>query len=82
MYKTQQDLLAKNINPVVMDMLVRDAKTLPPKSSNKQQGGRPSKKRIQNRSKLIDPSTQSTMICSKCKESGHNKRTCDRRNTK
>lgn len=74
-YEAQNDLLTKNITPVVPDQLSKDGMSLPPKDSGKRKAGRPKTKRIRNRSKFIDPS-QSSIICSRCRRPGHNARTC------
>jgi hypothetical protein len=74
-YETHQNLLALNINPVVVDSLVMDNNTNPPEQGGKRQAGRPKKQRICNRSKFANPE-ESTIVCSLCKERGHNAKTC------
>jgi hypothetical protein len=77
-YETHQNLLALNINPVVVDNLVMDNNTNPPKQGGKRQAGRPKMQRICNRSKFANPE-ESTIVCSLCKERGHNAKTCKAR---
>jgi MULE transposase domain len=75
-YPFYHELLRRNINPVIMDTLItdRDETVLPPLVVLKQPG-RPQTKRLRSRSKCSDPE-HSSIICSICKEKGHNKRTC------
>lgn len=78
-YGALQHLYTPNIVPVVTDALSFDGEALPPIS--KRSAGRPKKKRIRNCSKFVDHS-MSPIICTICKEPGHNKRTCAKRNDK
>jgi len=59
-----------------MDSLRFDGETLHPLA--KTQIGRPKKRRFRQRSKFVD-SSKSTITCSICGESGHNKRSCQER---
>ena len=73
----QKAMLAVNIVPVCIETIQPDGVTLPPRQSSKRRTGRPQKKRIRKRSRWADDPTQSTIVCSNCKQRGHNIRTCD-----
>jgi hypothetical protein len=74
-YKALQLLYEPNIVPVVVDTIGYDGKTKPRPPRIKRQPGRPKVKRYRRRSELSDPS-KSPIVCSKCRERGHNRRTC------
>jgi hypothetical protein len=74
-YKALQHLYKPNMDPVVVDTIDYDGKTMPPPTRVKRQAGRPKVKRYQRRSELSDPS-ESPIVCYNCGERGHNCRTC------
>ena len=75
-YSNARELLSVNIMPVCMDVICPDGTTLAPKASSKRTTGRPKKQRIRKRSRFADNPEQSNVVCSKCKQRGHNIRTC------
>jgi hypothetical protein len=77
-YSKQQELFRKNVNPVIVEMLDSDNITSPPNTLIKRQPGRPKKKRLQMRSRYVNPA-ESKIKCSICGEAGHNKKTCEAR---
>ena len=79
-FANERELLSVNILPVCMDTVAPDGKTLPPKQSSKRSSGRPKKLRLRSkRSRYAENPEESPVVCSKCKEKGHNVRTCDAR---
>jgi hypothetical protein len=75
-YSNARELLSVNIMPVCMDTISPDGVTLPPKESSKRTTGRPKKQRLRKRSRFADNPEESNVVCSKCKQRGHNIRTC------
>ena len=71
-YSSVHGLFTRNIVPVVLDCLSYDGETKPPLALHKT-AGRPKKKRMRNRSELLE---ESRVACSRCGERGHNRRTC------
>ena len=71
-FSTLHGLYERNIVPVVMDSIIFDGKTKPPRALH-QTTGRPRVKRIRRRSELAG---ESPVSCSNCGERGHNRRTC------
>jgi hypothetical protein len=74
----QSLLLENNLLPPIIDTLAMDGCTLPPKETEKKQAGRPRKKRLRTRSKVIEKE-DSKIKCSICGERGHNMKTCGAR---
>jgi hypothetical protein len=81
-YDSMRALLKDNIHPVCMDSLSPDLTTRPPIPSTKRSTGRPKKKRIRKRSRFAHSPEQSPIVCSRCKQKGHNVRTCIYRSEK
>ena len=75
-YKSLQELYKRNIFPVIVDQIRYDNESKPPPV--RVAAGRPKKKRYRNRTKFIDQS-ESPIVCSKCGERGHNRRTCGKK---
>ena len=75
-YANETKLLRKNIVPVCIDRISHDGTTLPPKMSSKRSTGRPKKKRIRKRSHWAFNPEKSNIVCSRCRQRGHNIRTC------
>ena len=75
-YADETKLLKKNIVPVCIDRISHDGTTLPPKSTDKRRTGRPKKRRIRKRSRWAHEPEKSNIICSRCRQRGHNVRTC------
>jgi hypothetical protein len=75
-YQHLRDMLRTNIVPVCIDMIRGDGETLPPQDLAKRSAGRPQKKRLRKRSRFSNNPEQSNIVCSRCKEKGHNVRTC------
>ena len=75
-YSSVSAVFRKTFIPVTVDNLRNDGETKPPPTSNKRKIGRPKFKRLRTRHKGIK---KLLIICSKCKEEGHNARTCDGR---
>ena len=74
-FQAEHDILKYNVNPVVLETLVKDEKTLPPRATSANRTGRPKTKRLRVRN--VAPSTDRKPIqCSVCHEVGHNSRTC------
>jgi hypothetical protein len=61
------------------DNIAPDGTTLPPRMSSKRASGRPKKLRMRKRTRFADNPEESNVVCSKCKQRGHNVRTCDMR---
>lgn len=76
-YENAQELLALNLVPVCMDSVTPDGATLPPRMSLKRTSGRPNKLRLKKRSCFAENPEESNVVCSKCKERGHNVRTSE-----
>jgi hypothetical protein len=72
-----KEMVSISFIPVCLETLVPDGETLPPKASLKRPSGRPKKKRFRKRSKYAYNPEDSNIVCSKCKQRGHNVRTCD-----
>jgi hypothetical protein len=68
-YQYIRSFYKDNINPVVIDALSSDKTTQPPPKSIKRQSGRPTNKRRQTRKR-----SETTVTCSNCLKSGHNKK--------
>jgi hypothetical protein len=75
-YENEKMLLRRNINPVCMELLCYDGKTLPPRESTIRSTGRRRKKRIRTRSRWAYDPEKSNIVCSRCQQRGHNVRTC------
>lgn len=75
-YETERELLEKNVSPVCMDTIAPDGCTLPPIPLTKRTSGRPKKQRFRKRSRWSHEPEKSTVRCSECGMSGHNKKTC------
>ena len=75
-YSSVSAVFRKTFTPVIADNLSNDGVTKPPPISTKRRTGRPKFQRLRNRYKGIK---KLLIICSKCKEEGHNARTCDAR---
>ena len=69
-------MLSLNIHPICMETIGADGSTLPPKLSTKRQSGRPKTKRFRKRSRWAYEPERSNIVCSDCKQRGHNIRTC------
>ena len=76
-YGNEREMLAINIVPVCLETIIPDGLTLPPKQSTKRSTGRPKKVRIRKRSRWSHDPEKSNVVCSKCKQRGHNIKTCD-----
>lgn len=75
-YGNISELLKTNIVPVCLETITFDGCTLPPRPSKKRSTGRPKKVRIRKRSRWAHEPEKSSIVCSRCKEPGHNVRTC------
>lgn len=75
-YETERELLEKNVVPVCVETIAPDGCTLPPVPLTKRSSGRPKKQRFRKRSRWAHEPEKSTIRCSECGMSGHNKKTC------
>ena len=75
-YKSLQELYKRNIFPVIVDKIRYDNESKPPPVRTA--AGRPKMTRYRNRTKFID-SSESPIVCSKCGDRGHNRRTCKKK---
>ena len=71
----EHEILKYNVNPVILDQLVKDETTLPPRDTKVNQTGRPKTKRKRIRNVVLQ-TDRKPIQCSICNELGHNKRTC------
>ena len=80
-YENEKNLLRSNIVPVCMETLTPDGVTNPPLPLTENRSGRPKKERFRSRSIPRDDSDKkrAPIVCSICSNTGHNKRTCTRR---
>ena len=78
-YDAEKAMLEDNIIPVCIAHIKRDLTTLPPNPLNKRSSGRPKKKRLRKRSRWSHTPNSSNVRCSRCKQRGHNIRTCETR---
>ena len=74
-YMAEHEILRHNVNPVILDQLIKDERTLPPRDTQVNQTGRPKTKRIRVHNK-VENSERKPIQCSICHEVGHNIRTC------
>lgn len=74
-YYYRKLLNSKNINPIIIDNLVKNVVTKDPINTGKRQSGRPVTVRIKKWA-LCDENF--SIKCSICKNIGHNKRSCKR----
>lgn len=75
-YNHEHKVLKNNFFPVCMQRISYDGITLPPTRSNKRSTGRPRKIRFRKRSRWAYEPEKSNIVCSKCRQRGHNVRTC------
>ena len=75
-HENARELLRVGIMPVCMDHIVPDETTLPPKPPTIRASGPPKKQRIRKRSRFAHEPEKSTIVCSRCRQRGHNVRTC------
>jgi hypothetical protein len=78
-YEYERSMLKKNVVPICMNTIQHDRTTLPPGVSDKRSAGRPKIKRIRKRSQHAHEPEKSNIVCSICRELGHNVRTCEAR---
>lgn len=72
-YESMNAIFQRSFIPVIIDNLNYDGITLPPTPSLKRKSGRPKKVRLRSRHK---GTKKITIVCSHCKQPGHNVRTC------
>ncbi|KAG7372186.1 MULE transposase domain containing protein [Nitzschia inconspicua] len=77
-FETVNELLKDNIIPVCLETISADGITLPP-NVVKRRSGRPKKVRLRKRTRFAHDPQKSNIRCSRCKKTGHNVRTCLRR---
>ena len=75
-YETEYEMMMENIHPVCMETIAPDGCTLPPSSNDKRMSGRPKKKRYRTRPRTACDPEESSIVCSRCGNRGHNIRTC------
>jgi MULE transposase domain/Ulp1 protease family, C-terminal catalytic domain/SWIM zinc finger len=75
-YENERMLLRNNIQPICMEWICHDGRTLPPRESKKRSTGRRRKKRSRKRSRWSYEPEKSKIVCSRCHQRGHNIRTC------
>lgn len=75
-YETEYEMMKENIHPVCMETIAPDGCTLPPDSLEKRTSGRPKKKRYRKRARTACDPKESSIVCSRCGQNGHNVRTC------
>lgn len=81
-YKTERELLEKNLVPVCIDRIFPDGISQPPDFALLAKSpGRPTKKRMRSRSKFATEPSKSPITCARCGKRGHNVRTCMKRET-
>ena len=80
--ETQIEITKQNINPIILNNLVKDSSVLPQRSIGKNTTGQPRTKRIRNR--VVHPEERKRKIahCSKCGQEGHHSSACDARKEK
>ena len=74
-YMAEHEILRYNVNPVILDQLIKDETTLPPRDTKVNATGRPKTKRYRVRN-MVPTSDRKPIQCGICHEVGHNTRTC------